>query len=161
MAGAKRPTEREPLTYYHHMRALLSVIPQKHWGFFFPPTKVITFLREESKAAFLFNLRHSALHSRQPLVWPPFFCFFFANSHRLSPTEQTNWPQHETTQHTGLKISVRSTLGRKKKKNNCGSGPPARLITSLILSPHICGLFNDINNSRGCVHLTFLEELSM
>lgn len=113
----------------------------------FFPTKVITFLREESKAAFLFNLRHSALNSRQPLVWPPFF--FFPNSHRLSPAEQTNRPQHETTQHTGLKISVRSILGRKKKNNNCGSGPPACLITSLILSPHICGLFNDINNSWG------------
>lgn len=92
-------------------------------------------------------------------MWPPFFFFSLTPTGSLLQNKQTG-PSMKPLNILASKY-LSGPLSTEKKENNCGSGPPACLMTSLILSPHICGLFNDINNCRGGVHFTFLEEFSM
>lgn len=80
-----------------------------------------------------------------------------SDSHWLSPAEQTNWPQHRTTHHTGLKIALwpvpwielrRPHIYLKMGVWTTHISYNFMIKTSSVLVRNICWLLNYINRGR-------------
>lgn len=67
-----------------------------------------------------------------------------SESHWLSPAEQTNWPQHRTTHHTGLKISLQPVPWIQLRR-------PHIYLKMIVWTTHIS--YNFMMKHSQCFHL--------